>query len=104
MDDFRLSLSIPGVYEDVIGSLQEMARVGGDIPRWPLANVYTGCMIGSHGMVSIAEAILKNQTRCLNITFIYEKMKLAGTSSTVKHGGRIDVDNYTKYNFVSTTL
>ena len=29
-------------------------------------------------------------------------MKLAGTSSTVKHGGRIDVDNYTKYNFVST--
>ena len=79
-----------------------MARVGGDIPRWPLANVYTGCMIGSHGMVSIAEAILKNQTRCLNITFIYEKMKLAGTSSTVKHGGRIDVDNYTKYNFVST--
>ena len=97
-----LSLSIPDVYEDVIGSLQEMARVGGDIPRWPLANVYTGCMIGSHGMVSIAEAILKNQTRCLNITFIYEKMKLAGTSSTVKHGGRIDVDNYTKYNFVST--
>ena len=91
MDDFRLSLSIPDVYEDVIGSLQEMARVGGDIPRWPLANVYTGCMIGSHGMVSIAEAILKNQTRCLNITFIYEKMKLAGTSSTVKHGGRISI-------------
>jgi predicted alpha-1,2-mannosidase len=95
-----LSLSMPDVYEDVIGSLQEMARVGGDIPRWPLANVYTGCMIGSHGMVSIAESILKNQTRCLNKTYIYEKMKLAATSENVKHGGRIDVANYTKYNFV----
>ena len=57
-------------------------------------------MIGSHGMVSIAEAILKNQTRCLNKTYIYEKMKLAATSENVKHGGRIDVINYTKYNFV----
>jgi len=36
-----------------------MSRVGGDIPKWPLANIYTGSMIGDHGLISIAEAVLK---------------------------------------------
>ena len=94
-----LSFTQPDVYKDVLGSLQDMARVGGDIPRWPLANVYTGCMIGSHGMVSIAEAFVKGQAQKLNKTFIYEKMKLAATVPR-PHGGRQSIGDYLKYGFV----
>ena len=32
---------------DMVRSLVKMYEQGGDIPRWPLAMGYTGCMIGT---------------------------------------------------------
>jgi len=50
----------PAVSRDVVLSLLAMARhSGGDIPRWPLANIFTGCMIGAHGWNVIADACVK---------------------------------------------
>ena len=94
-----LSLTKPEVYEDVVASIQEMARAGGDLPRWPLANVYTGCMIGNHGMVSLVEAVVKGQAGKLNKTFVYEKMKLAATTPR-PHGGRSSVKDYLTFGYV----
>ena len=91
-----LSLAMPDVFTDIIASLQEMARVGGDLPRWPLANVYTECMIGSHGMVSLAEAVVKGQADKLNLTFVYELMRATGTT-TRPHAGRPYIVDYLKY-------
>ena len=73
--------------------------MGGDLPRWPLANVYTGCMIGSHGMVSIAEAVAKGQAGKLNLTFVYGLMKATGTTPR-RNGGRPYVADYLKHGYV----
>ena len=52
-----LSLTQPTRFRDILSSLQHMAQQGsGDIPKWPLLNTYTGCMIGSHAWVTFAEA------------------------------------------------
>lgn len=36
-----------------------MYEQGGDLPRWPLANGYTGCMFGQHAVIVIADAFFK---------------------------------------------
>ena len=40
-----MALLVPDQATDVIRSLLLMYRDGGDLPRWPLCNVYTGCMV-----------------------------------------------------------
>ncbi len=99
-----LSLTVPDVYTDVLASLQFMAMEGsGDIPRWPLLNIYTGCMIGSHAWVSLVESILKNQHDKLNTTYLFESM-IAGATTERAHSGRIAVQNYTTLGYVPSEL
>jgi predicted alpha-1,2-mannosidase len=54
-----LSLVVPELSLSVAASLVTMDQQGGHLPRWPLANVYTGCMDGSHGIVAISDAVSK---------------------------------------------
>lgn len=54
-----LTLVVPERMRDTTNSLLRMALEGGHLPRWPLANVYTGCMDGEHGTAVIADAVLK---------------------------------------------
>ncbi|KAA0177021.1 hypothetical protein FNF27_01351 [Cafeteria roenbergensis] len=54
-----LTLVAPSAARDVTNSLVRMTADGGKLPRWPLANVYTGCMIASHGVVVMADAVLR---------------------------------------------
>lgn len=35
------------ILSDIVKSLILMAQQGGDLPRWPLANGFTGCMDGN---------------------------------------------------------
>ena len=55
-----LILSDPNRARDVARSLVMMANEGGHLPRWPLANVYTGCMVGDHVFSFIADACVKD--------------------------------------------
>ena len=48
-----LSLFEPTIMRDIVRSLLLMYQQGGDMPRWPLANGYTGCMIGQHADIVI---------------------------------------------------
>jgi len=54
-----LTLAAPSDARDVTASLVRMAEDGGRLPRWPLANVYTGCMVASHGVVVMADAVAR---------------------------------------------
>ncbi len=90
-----LSLVAPDIFNDIIRSLQDMARTGGDIPRWPLANVYTGCMIASHGFAAIAEAVLKGHTG-FNASALYAAMYRQATEPTA-HASRAHVQDYLNY-------
>jgi hypothetical protein len=51
-----LALLRRDIASDVVRSLLAMYSDGGALPRWPLATVYTGCMVGSHANVIIADA------------------------------------------------
>lgn len=93
-----LSLIDPGVFEDIIASLEDMLITGGDVPRWPLANIYSGCMIGSHGFASITEAVLKGHSG-FNATRLYGAMRSTATTNRT-HAGRSHLDSYLNLGFV----
>ena len=42
----------------VMRSMVDMGSQNGMIPKWPLASIETNCMVGKHGMASMAESIL----------------------------------------------
>ncbi|MFK7927552.1 MAG: GH92 family glycosyl hydrolase [Myxococcota bacterium] len=63
-DTFRtvhplLTLTMPRRHESMLKSLLLMGEQGGDLPRWPIGNGYTGGMIGAPGAIVLAEAHLK---------------------------------------------
>ncbi len=98
-----LSLTAPSVFADVLLSLQRMMQQGsGDVPRWPLLNIYTGCMIGSHAFVTFAETVRKQQTTALaplNLTAIYDSMRRTATTPRPQ-AGRPCVSNYSTLGYV----
>lgn len=54
-----MTLVRPEAANDIQRSLLQMWMEGGRLPRWPLAQVYTGCMVGSHGLVILADYLTK---------------------------------------------
>jgi len=63
-DTFRtlhplLFLLDPKISADMMQSLTRMYVEGGSMPRWPLAEGYTCCMVGTSADVVLAEAYLK---------------------------------------------
>jgi putative alpha-1,2-mannosidase len=58
-----------------------MAAQGGDVPRWPLANVYTGCMEGSHANVIMADNWVKG-IRNWDLAGVYPAVRRQATQPT----------------------
>lgn len=54
-----MTLTDPAAALDTAWSLVNAWRTGGTLPVWPLANAYTGCMIGSHGVPVLADVAAK---------------------------------------------
>ena len=99
-----LALIAPNMAVDVARSLQTMYDQGGDIPRWPLANIYTGCMSGDHGLVSLADWTAKGLLEADGFTgpemdALYAAMLAMVTTPRVQ-GGRTDLANYTSIGYV----
>ena len=95
-----LSLTAPAVYSDVVRSLEAMGVEGsGDVPRWPLANIYTGCMIGNHAVAVVAEAIAKGQADRFNASRLYGMLKGAALGPR-PHAGREAVEAYLSNGYV----
>jgi putative alpha-1,2-mannosidase len=65
-----LLLAAPETAVAVANSLLTMAAQGGKLPRWPLANVYTGCMDGSHAVIILGDMLSKGLPG-LNTSAIY---------------------------------
>ena len=94
-----LSLTSPDVYVDIIRSLEAMGEEGGDVPRWPLANIYTGCMIGNHAIIVVAEAVAKGCGHLFNVSKLYNLFKRHATEPR-HHAGRANVAEYLHYGYV----
>ena len=85
---------------DIIHSIMLNAEQGGDLPKWPLANGYTGCMIGSHADVLISDLIMKKEHQSnLNLTQIVQSLRKVANQNQV-HDSRFDPPTYIKYQYV----
>jgi len=49
----------PHIMKDIVASLLLDFKEGGSLPKWPIANGYSSCMIGEHAITSIVDAYLK---------------------------------------------
>ncbi len=111
-DTFRtvhplMNILDPHANRDCVRSLYEMAAVGGDIEKWPLANVFTSCMIGDHAFNVIADFADKKVFNTANadeadkklIADLYPYMYAKATTKR-QHSSRADVDFYSQHGYV----
>ena len=96
-----LLLTQPAVGADVARSLVRMARDGGRLPRWPLADVYTGCMIGAHGVNVLADGCVKGALAGDADAETVFRDALAAALSATAAAARVDGANYTSRSFVT---
>jgi predicted alpha-1,2-mannosidase len=95
-----LNIFRPDVMSDVVQSLLRMYEQGGELPRWPFLNGYTGCMIGTHSIIVIVDSFLKNVTNGLNVQEAYAAMVSAATQPQ-KYAGRDDLQGYLSRGWVA---
>ncbi|CAF3303526.1 unnamed protein product [Rotaria socialis] len=85
---------------DIIHSIMINVEQGGDLPKWPFANGYTGCMIGSHADILISDLIMKKEhDQHLNLTQVTQALRKVANQNQV-HDGRFDPAAYIKYQYV----
>eukprot|EP01125_Pyxidicula_operculata_P000675 TRINITY_DN10657_c0_g1_i1.p1 TRINITY_DN10657_c0_g1~~TRINITY_DN10657_c0_g1_i1.p1 ORF type:complete len:753 (+),score=147.90 TRINITY_DN10657_c0_g1_i1:14-2272(+) len=93
-----LTMILPDVMRDIVSSLVDMYNQGGDLPRWPFCNGYTGCMFGTHAIVLISDAYQKGVTD-FDVQTAYRAMKQAATQPQL-HAGRDDIQDYINLGYV----
>eukprot|EP00730_Choanoeca_flexa_P006596 TRINITY_DN12183_c0_g1_i8.p1 TRINITY_DN12183_c0_g1~~TRINITY_DN12183_c0_g1_i8.p1 ORF type:complete len:472 (+),score=75.46 TRINITY_DN12183_c0_g1_i8:901-2316(+) len=96
-----LVLVRPDVARDIVHSLVGMYKEGGDIPRWPICNVYAGCMIATHGNVLISDLVSKNASGDVDLSAAYEGMYLQATDPNRPHISRQHLDDYVSKGYVT---
>ena len=45
--------------QDIVNSIMLISKEGKYLPKWPLAQGWTGCMIGAHSVTVITDFIIK---------------------------------------------
>ncbi|VAX28018.1 Alpha-1,2-mannosidase [hydrothermal vent metagenome] len=86
---------------DMLGSLVQMAKQGGWLPRWPSGNGYTGSMLGTPADIIIAGSYLKG-IKDFDVDLAFKKMKLTALAPTPKGAafpGRRSIAGYLKYEY-----
>lgn len=96
-----ISLVLPSRAHAIGKSLLLIKEQGGDIPRWPIATVYSGCMIGNHANIILAELGLKNLLSASEIAYAYAGAR-AAVSSDRAHAGRDGWKDYDALGYIPT--
>ena len=85
---------------DIIHSIMLNVEQGGDLPKWPFANGYTGCMFGSHADIMISDLIMKKEhDQYLNLTQVTQALRKVANQNQV-HDSRFDPPTYIQYEYV----
>ena len=89
---------------DIIHSIMLNVEQGGDLPKWPFANGYTGCMIGSHADILISDLIMKQEhDRHLNLTQVTQALRRVANDHQT-HDSRFDPATYIQYGYVPSDM
>ena len=89
--------------KDMAQSLIKMMEQGGYAPRWPIANGYTGCMIGTHADVVLADSYLKD-IPMENPEAVFEGLLQTAVGPTAEgsaFGGRRGIQSYLDLGYVA---
>jgi len=105
-DTFRtfhplITLIAPEYQRDMNISIIKMYEQGGYIPKWPVANAYTGCMIGSSADIIIADSYLKG-IKDFDIDTAYKGITELATIPTppdAGYEGRSGIADYMEYGY-----
>jgi predicted alpha-1,2-mannosidase len=106
-DTFRtehplLALLYPEVQTDLLKSLAQMAIDGGYIDTWPLADVYTGGMVGESAAIVFADSLAKGLTD-FDLRAAYDSMRetaMGPTPPGARYGGRGSIEDYVTLGYV----
>jgi putative alpha-1,2-mannosidase len=96
-----LVLLAPDVAADITESLVTMANQGGALPRWPMANGYTECMISSHGIQVLADTALKGITNWNVSGGLYHAVNML-TNPDLPHGLGRSLGDFLTMGFVAS--
>jgi len=88
----------PQVASDMMQSLTWMYEQGGSIPKWPMGNGYTGCMIGTPADIVLAEAYLKGIDD-FDFETAYEGC-YAHATGPVPNDGRENIEDYLTMGYI----
>lgn len=104
-DTFRtqhpwLLLTQPDVAVGVIRSMQQMTLQQQAFPRWVLASVESGCMLGEGGMAAVVEALHSGLSNTINAASI-QSIFLKQETEPGHKNSRSDLEHYLTYGYVS---
>ncbi|MCC5929963.1 MAG: GH92 family glycosyl hydrolase [Cyclobacteriaceae bacterium] len=94
-----LSLVYPKKQSDMTSSLVDMYREGGWLPRWELAGMETGVMVGDPSLPVIADTYLRG-IRDFDINTAYEAMVHNATANPATNILRPGLEYWLKYDFI----
>lgn len=98
-----LVLVKPDRQRDMLQSLLTMAEQGGYLPKWPLANGYTNCMIGTPADIVIADSVIKGVDD-FDVEAAYREMIETATGPTPAghpYVGREGIEDYLTLGYVA---
>ena len=89
---------------DIVHSIMLIVKEGGYLPKWPLANGHTDCMIGSHADIILSDLITKQEhDPYLNMTQVLEALRNVANKVQV-YDSRFDPPTYIKYQYVPSDM
>jgi predicted alpha-1,2-mannosidase len=102
-DTFRtqqpwLVFLFPEVGLDVVRSLVQMGKDNGDIPRWPIANMFTGGMFGDNANQVIEDAFAKGLSD-FDVEAAYDLMRLSAFENR-PNVAREGIEDYLELGYV----
>jgi predicted alpha-1,2-mannosidase len=106
-DTFRtlhplLTLLYPEHQTELLRSLAQMAIDGGYIDKWPLADGYTGGMVGESATIVIADSVAKGLTD-FDVRAAYDSLRETADGPTppgARYGGRGNVADYLALGYI----
>lgn len=100
-----LELIAPDIQRDMLVTLVTMMKQSGNLPRWPLTNSETSCMIGSPADIVMAESYLKG-IRDFDVSAAYDGMKKQANEPPPgsEGSGRDDIVECLKYQYCPASV
>ena len=88
----------------LVDSMLKIAKIGGALPRWMLANIYAGSMVGNHANVIIYDAFARDVPMDAQTAFVHMSQSIRNASLPHAHRGAALLDAWLKKGYLPDNL